>query len=105
LGRSAEASHKGSMRAARTLLLSRWRRTKAKDKTKQSIMNKLEIKGDWNITKGKLKQKWAKLTDSDLQYAEGKQEELVGRIQKRTGETREAVEKALKESCSTCGCK
>ena len=64
-------------------------------------MNKLEIKGDWNITKGKLKQKWAKLTDSDLQYAEGKQEELVGRIQKRTGETREAVEKALKESCST----
>jgi uncharacterized protein YjbJ (UPF0337 family) len=93
------------MRAARTLLLSRWRRTKAKDKTKQGIMNKLEIKGDWNITKGKLKQKWAKLTDSDLQYAEGKQEELVGRIQKRTGETREAVEKALKESCSTCGCK
>ncbi len=53
-------------------------------------MNKLEIKGDWNITKGKLKQKWAKLTDDDLQYAEGKQEELVGRIQKRTGETREA---------------
>jgi uncharacterized protein YjbJ (UPF0337 family) len=78
---------------------------KTKNKTKQSIMNKLEIKGDWNITKGKLKQKWAKLTDSDLQYAEGKQEELVGRIQKRTGETREAVEKALKESCSTCGCK
>ena len=68
-------------------------------------MNKLEIKGDWNITKGKLKQKRAKLTDSDLQYAEGKQEELIGRIQKRTGETREAVEKALKESCSTCGCK
>src|SRR5665811_2302714 len=65
-------------------------------------MNKLEIKGDWNITKGKLKQKWAKLTDDDLQYAEGKQEELVGRIQKRTGETREAVEKAIKESCSTC---
>ena len=68
-------------------------------------MTKLEIKGDWNITKGKLKQKWAKLTDDDLQFAEGKQEELVGRIQKRTGETREAVEKVLKESCSTCGCK
>jgi uncharacterized protein YjbJ (UPF0337 family) len=76
-----------------------------KQNTKRIIMNKLEIKGDWNITKGKLKQKWAKLTDDDLQYAEGKQEELVGRIQKRTGETREAVEKALKESCSTCGCK
>ena len=68
-------------------------------------MTPLEINGDWNITKGKLKQKWAKLTDNDLQYTEGKQEELVGRIQKRTGETREAVEKALKETCPTCGCK
>ena len=67
-------------------------------------MNKLEIKGDWNITKGKLKQKWAKLTDDELQFAEGKQEELVGRIQKRTGETREAVEKAVQEAVS-CGCK
>ena len=65
-------------------------------------MTKLEIKGDWNITKGKLKQKWAKLTDDDLQYAEGKQEDLVGRIQKRTGETREAVEKAFKEASSCC---
>jgi uncharacterized protein YjbJ (UPF0337 family) len=60
-------------------------------------MNTLEIKGDWNIAKGKLKQKWGNLTDQDLQYAEGLQDELVGRIQKRTGETREAVEKALKE--------
>ena len=68
-------------------------------------MNKLEVKGDWNITKGKLKQKWAKLTDDDLQFAEGKSEELIGRIQKRTGEIREAVEKALNESCHTCGCK
>ena len=65
-------------------------------------MNKLEIKGDWNITKGKLKQKWAKLTDDDLQFAEGKQEELLGRIQKRTGETREAIEKAVKDASSSC---
>jgi len=96
-------AERASTRAARTLC--RHVGGEQKRKTKQSIMNKLEIKGDWNITKGKLKQKWAKLTDDDLQYAEGKQEELVGRIQKRTGETREAVEKALKESCSTCGCK
>ena len=61
-------------------------------------MTTLEVKGDWNITKGKLKQKWAKLTDSDLQYVEGKQEELVGRIQKLTGETREAVEIVIKDS-------
>jgi uncharacterized protein YjbJ (UPF0337 family) len=65
-------------------------------------MNTLEIKGDWNITKGKLKQKWAKLTDDDLQFAEGKLEEVVGRIQKRTGESREAVEKAVKEASSSC---
>ena len=68
-------------------------------------MTTLEIKGDWNITKGKLKQKWAKLTDSDLTFAEGKQEELLGRIQKRTGETREAVEKAIKESSTPGGSK
>jgi uncharacterized protein YjbJ (UPF0337 family) len=70
-------------------------------KTKKgTAMNTLEIKGDWNITKGKLKQKWAKLTDDDLQFAEGKLEEVYGRIQKRTGESREAVEKAVKEASS-----
>ncbi|HEX3624521.1 MAG TPA: CsbD family protein [Verrucomicrobiae bacterium] len=61
-------------------------------------MTKLEMKGDWNITKGKLKQKWGSLTDSDLDYAEGKQDELIGRIQKRTGQTREAIAKAIMES-------
>jgi uncharacterized protein YjbJ (UPF0337 family) len=60
-------------------------------------MTTLEIKGDWNILKGSLKQKWATLTDDDLQFIEGKQDELLGRIQKRTGETREAVEAAIKE--------
>ena len=63
-------------------------------------MNKLQLKGNWNITKGKLKQKWAKLTDDDLRYVEGMEDELIGRIQKRTGETREAVERALEE----CAC-
>ena len=63
-------------------------------------MTTLEIKGDWNITKGKLKQKWAKLTDDDLQYVEGRHDELFGRIQKATGETREAIEKAVTEACS-----
>ena len=70
-----------------------------------TTMTKLEIKGDWNITKGKLKQKWAKLTDDDLQYVDGKHDELLGRIQKRTGESREAVEKAIKDACAACGCK
>lgn len=60
-------------------------------------MNNLQLKGNWNIAKGKLKQRWGDLTDDDLNYAEGKEEELIGRIQKRTGETREAVERALAE--------
>ena len=79
-------------------------KTNNKNKTKR-YMTTLEIKGDWNITKGKLKQKWAKLTDDDLQCVAGKHDELLGRIQKRTGETREAVEKAIKEASahSCCG--
>lgn len=61
-------------------------------------MNKLQFKGNWNIIKGKLKQKWSDLTDDDLTYVEGKEEELVGRIQKKTGQSREAVEQAISES-------
>jgi uncharacterized protein YjbJ (UPF0337 family) len=56
------------------------------------IMNTLHLKGDWNIAKGKLKQKYAQLTDKDLTYVEGREDELVGRIQKRTGDTKEAVQ-------------
>jgi uncharacterized protein YjbJ (UPF0337 family) len=58
-------------------------------------MNKLQMKGNWNIAKGKLKKQWGNLTDDDLKFEEGKDDELIGRIQKRTGQTREAVEKAL----------
>ena len=63
---------------------------------------KLEIKGDWNIIKGKLKQKWAKLTDDDLEYIDGKSDVLLGRIQKRTGETQAAVAKAINDASSCC---
>jgi len=63
-------------------------------------MNKLEMKGNWNIAKGKLKKKWASLTDDDLRFEEGRDDELIGRIQKRTGQTREAVEKALEDAYS-----
>jgi len=58
-------------------------------------MNTLHIKGDWNIAKGKLKQKYAQLTDNDLRYEEGREDVLVGRIQKRTGDTKEAVEQFI----------
>ena len=63
-------------------------------------MTKLEIKGDWNITKGKLKKKWGSLTDNDLTFTAGAEDELLGRIQKRTGETREAIEKTVHELLS-----
>jgi len=65
-------------------------------------MNTLEMKGRWNTVKGKLKQRWARLTDDDLKYVEGKEEELMGRIQQRTGETRERIEKEIDEACSCC---
>jgi uncharacterized protein YjbJ (UPF0337 family) len=55
------------------------------------VMNKLKIKGNWNELKGKIKQKYGDLTNDDLTYAEGKEEELLGRIQKRTGKAREML--------------
>jgi uncharacterized protein YjbJ (UPF0337 family) len=64
-------------------------------------MNTLELKGDWNIVKGKLKQKYAQLTDDDLKFAKGQEEELLGRIQKRTGKTRQEVERVVKD-CGSC---
>lgn len=54
-------------------------------------MHKLEIKGNWNELKGKIKQKYGQLTDDDLQFTEGKEEELLGRLQKKTGETKEKL--------------
>jgi len=47
----------------------------------------LKLKGNWNIVKGKLKKAYGDLTDDDLTYVEGKENELVGRIQKRIGKT------------------
>jgi uncharacterized protein YjbJ (UPF0337 family) len=60
-------------------------------------MNTLHIKGDWNIAKGKLKKKYAQLTDDDLRYVEGQEDELIGRIQKRTGDEKDAVQKFVDE--------
>jgi len=54
-------------------------------------MDKLEIKGNWNELKGKIKQKYADLTDDDLAYEEGKDEELLGRLQKKVGKGREEL--------------
>lgn len=56
-----------------------------------TIMTTLSIKGNWNQVKGKLKQKYADLTDNDLLFEEGKEDELLGRLQERTGETKEKI--------------
>jgi uncharacterized protein YjbJ (UPF0337 family) len=53
------------------------------------------MKGSWNEMKGKLKQKYAQLTDDDLVYAEGKDDEFIGKIQKRLGVTAEEAKKII----------
>jgi uncharacterized protein YjbJ (UPF0337 family) len=52
---------------------------------------KLQMKGSWNEVKGKLKQKYGQLTDDDLTFAEGKEDELLGRLQKRLGRTKDEL--------------
>ena len=54
-------------------------------------MTNLSIKGNWNQVKGKLKQKYGQLTDDDLTFAEGKDDELFGRLQTKLGKTKEQI--------------
>ena len=58
-------------------------------------MDKLKINGNWNELKGKVKQHWGSLTDDDLTYKEGREDEMIGKIQKKTGEAREQVIKYI----------
>lgn len=59
------------------------------------MKNTTELKGNWNETKGKLKQKFAMLTDNDLLLAEGKEDELLGRLQAKLGKTKEEIHKII----------
>jgi len=54
-------------------------------------MNTTEVKGNWNEQKGKLKQQFANLTDDDLMFAEGKKDEMLGRLQIKLGKTKEQL--------------
>ena len=56
-----------------------------------------KIKGNWNVLKGKLKQQYGNLTDDDLTYVEGKEDELVGRLQKGLGKTKDEVNSLLND--------
>ncbi|MBF7090188.1 CsbD family protein [Flavobacterium sp. ALJ2] len=60
-------------------------------------MNSTEIKGNWNELKGKLKQKYATLTDDDLMFAEGKEDEVIGRLQQKLGKSKEEVHKIISD--------
>ena len=65
-------------------------------------MSMLEMKGAWNMAKGKLKQKFAQLTDDDVQFIEGKEDELIGRIQKCTGQVQSHIQRVVDECCNGC---
>ncbi len=60
-------------------------------------MNTTELKGSWEEQKGKLKQKFATLTDNDLLFAEGKKEEMMGKLQIKLGKSKEELHKILSD--------
>ena len=61
------------------------------------MKNQTELKGNWNETKGKLKQKFATLTDNDLLFEEGKEDEMYGRLQVKLGKTKAEIHKTIAE--------
>jgi uncharacterized protein YjbJ (UPF0337 family) len=61
------------------------------------MKNMTELLGNWNETKGKLKQKFAMLTDNDVMLLDGKQDEMVGRLQIKLGKTKEEIHKLISE--------
>ena len=58
-------------------------------------MTNLQLKGGWNEVKGKLKQKYGQLTDDDLKFAQGKDDELLGRLQQKLGKSKEELRKEI----------
>jgi uncharacterized protein YjbJ (UPF0337 family) len=60
-------------------------------------MTKLELKGNWNEIKGKLKQKYAQLTDDDLTFVDGKDDELLGRLQQRLGRGKDEIRREIED--------
>jgi uncharacterized protein YjbJ (UPF0337 family) len=62
---------------------------------KYGVMTELNFKGNWNELKGKLKQKYAQLSDDDLTFAEGKTDELIGRLQQKLGKSKEDLRREI----------
>jgi uncharacterized protein YjbJ (UPF0337 family) len=63
-------------------------------------INVQELQGQWNQLKGEIKKRWGQLSDDDLKWTGGNIDQLVGRLQQRTGETRETIEKYLNQLAS-----
>jgi len=64
-------------------------------------MNNLRLKGNWNQLKGKLKQQYGELTDDDLTYIEGQEDELLGKLQNKLGKSRDDIARELNELLDT----
>ncbi|SMO68283.1 CsbD family protein [Fodinibius sediminis] len=60
-------------------------------------MDKLRLEGNWNKIKGKLKEEYGELTDDDLVYEEGKEDQLIGKLQEKLGKTRDEVKAILRD--------
>jgi len=60
-------------------------------------MSDLKIKGNWNEIKGKIKQKYGDLTDDDLAYVEGKEDELLGGLQKKLGKSKDEIASEIRK--------
>jgi uncharacterized protein YjbJ (UPF0337 family) len=86
-------------RGTRRVRVSRCHRKKATDLGSRCelfiTMTNLQFQGGWNQVKGKLKQKYGQLTDDDLAFAEGKEDELLGRLQQRLGKSKEDLRREL----------
>ena len=67
-------------------------------------MNSDELTGKWEQLKGKVKEKWGKLTDNDITVIQGKKEQLVGKVRERYGYTVEQAEKEYNSFMEDCGC-
>lgn len=67
-------------------------------------MNSETMQGRWQQMKGKLKERWGKLTDDDVSVIAGQRDQLIGKLQERYGKTREAIEREVDEFSRGCGC-
>jgi len=64
-------------------------------------MNEIEIKGSWNQLKGLIKQQYSQITDDDLKYTEGKFDEIIGKLQVKTGKTKEELKNEIRRLQAT----